>query len=175
MTIARQDRMKINEDITSAEVRLIGLDGEQLGVLPIQKALEQADEAGVDLVEVSPNAKPPVCKIIDYGKYLYQKEKKKKEDKKKQKIVEVKEIKFSPKIGQHDFDYRMKRIIEFLEKGDKVKVTVRFRGREMSHTDLGFVITNQVMDHIKDIAVIERKAKMEGRNLSMFLAPIKKK
>jgi len=175
MTIALKNRMRINGEITVQEVRLIGADGEQVGVMPTQEALQKAEDAGVDLVEISPNARPPVCKITDYGKYLYRVEKKKKDDKKKQKVVEVKEVKFTPKIGQHDFDYRLKRIINFIEKGHKVKVTVYFRGREMAHTDLGFKIANQVLDNVKDIVTVERRPKMEGRNLSLFLVPLKKK
>lgn len=175
MTIARKNRMRINGEITVQEVRLIGADGEQVGVISTQEALQKAEDAGVDLVEISPNARPPVCKLTDYGKYLYQMEKKKKDDKKKQKVVEVKEVKFTPKIGQHDFDYRLKRIIKFIEKGNKVKVTVYFRGREMAHTDLGFKIANQVLENVKDLVTVERAPKMEGRNLSLFLVPLKKK
>lgn len=167
--------MRINDEIRAKEVRLISSSGEQLGVVPLDEALAKAQLEEMDLVEISPNAEPPVCKIINYGKYLYQLEKKAKEVKKKQKIVEIKEMKFGPKIDDHDFDYRLKRIVEFLEKGDKVKITVRFRGRELSHPELGYEIIDKVKEMTAAISTIEKPAKMEGRNLGMVLAPNKKK
>lgn len=165
--------MRINEQIRAKEVRLTSEDGEQLGVVSLQEALRQAEEEGLDLVEIAPQAKPPVCKIIDYGKFLYQKEKKAKEAKKNQVKTEIKEIKFGPKIGDNDFNYRVKHIIEFLEKGDKIKVTIRFRGRELAHTELGFRITDRVVEMTKEVATVEKKAKLEGRNITMFLSPLK--
>lgn len=146
-----------------------------MGVVSLDEAIAKAQLEEMDLVEISPNAEPPVCKIINFGKYLYQLEKKQKEAKKKQKVVEIKEMKFGPKIDDHDFEYRMKRIIEFLDKGDKVKITVRFRGRELSHPELGYEIIDKVKEQTVEICTLEKPAKMEGRNLSMVLAPIKKK
>ena len=152
---------------------MIGDEGEQLGVVSLQEALEKSEEAGLDLVEVSPTAKPPVCRIIDYGKFLYQKEKKLKEARKKQKTVELKEMKFTPRIDTHDFDYRIKRVKEFIAKGDKVKITIRFRGREMAHTELGFNVINRVKEEVKDICQIEKPSKLEGRNITMVIVPLK--
>ncbi len=157
------------------EVRLIGKDGEQLGVLPIKEALKKAKELDVDLVEVSPNADPPVCKLIDYGKFLYQKEKKAKEARKKQKVVEVKEFKLRPWIDNHDFSYRLTQMKDFLQRGDKVKITIRFRGRELSHANLGFELVNKVLEQLKENCVVEKPAKMEGRNIVLVLAPAKQK
>ncbi len=165
--------MRINDQIRAAEVRLIDEKGEQLGVVSLQEALKKADEAGFDLVEVSPTAKPPVCRIIDYGKFLYQKEKKLKEARKKQKTVEIKEMKFTPRIDKHDFDYRIKRVREFIAKGDKVKITIRFRGREMAHTELGFDVIKRVKEEVKDICQIEKPSKLEGRNITMVIVPLK--
>lgn len=170
----KDDKLRINDEIKVKEVRLISEEGEQLGIVPLEEALSKATQASLDLVEISPNADPPVCKIIDYGKYLYQKAKKAKEAKKNQKTVEIKEMKFGPKIDDHDFSYRMKRILQFLEKGDKVKVTVRFRGREMSHTELGYKIIDKVLAEAESVSTVEKRPKLEGKNLSMVLAPNKK-
>lgn len=153
---------------------MIDAEGEQAGVLSLADALKLAEAAGMDLVEMSPNADPPVARVIDYGKFLYQKEKKLKEAKKKQKVVEIKEIKFTPRIDVHDFTYRIKRVVEFLEKGDKVKITIRFRGREMAHTELGFHVVERVMEEVKAVSSIEKPAKLEGRNITLVLAPLKK-
>ncbi len=153
---------------------MIGAEGEAIGVVSLDEALKLAEQAGMDLVEMSPNAEPPVARIIDYGKFLYQKEKKLKEAKKKQKVVEIKEIKFTPRIDVHDFTYRVKRVIEFLEKGDKVKITIRFRGREMAHTELGFHVVERVMEDVKNVSTIEKPAKLEGRNITLVLQPLKK-
>ena len=163
--------LQINEGIREKEVRLIDSDGSQLGIVPIRKALEIAEERKLDLVNVAPNAKPPVCKIMDYGKYKYELTKKEKEAKKKQRVINVKEIRLTPNIEIHDLTVKAKRANEFLENGDKVKVSVRFRGREMGHTEIGKVVLNDFAELIKDKGIIEKAAKLEGRNMTMFLAP----
>lgn len=129
----------------------------------------------LDLVEISPEADPPVCKIVDFGKFVYQREKKVKEAKKKQKIIELKEMKFSPKIDKHDYQYRVQHILNFLDKGDKVKVTIRFRGREMSHTEFGFELIQKILEEVKEFCTIEKPPKLEGRSLTAVLSPLKKK
>jgi translation initiation factor IF-3 len=158
------------------EVRLIGAEGEQFGILEISAALQRAEDMGLDLVEISPTAQPPVCKIMDYGKFRFEEEKRMKDSRKKQKIIRVKEVKFRPITDDHDFEYKVKNGIKFLERGDKLKVTIRFRGREMAHQDLGMKVIEKVRDLIQQsIAVIEeRKALFEGRNLIMILAPAKR-
>jgi len=145
--------------------------GEQVGVVTIGRALEMADEVGLDLVEVSPNADPPVCKLLDYGKFKYDAQKKAAEARKRQKTVDVKEIKMRPGINQHDYDVKMRAINKFLEEGDKVKVTLRFRGREMVHQDLGMNVLNRVRDDLGEIIKIEQWPKMEGRQMTMVMAP----
>ncbi|ABV87582.1 translation initiation factor IF-3 [Shewanella pealeana ATCC 700345] len=156
------------------EVRLNGLDGEQLGILTIKEAQEVADEAGVDLVEISPNAEPPVCRVMDYGKFLFDKAKAQKEQKKKQKIVQVKEIKFRPGTDENDYQVKLRNLTRFLEDGDKAKVTLRFRGREMAHQSLGMDLLNRIKADLEVIAVVESFPKMEGRQAVMVLAPKKK-
>lgn len=163
--------LQINEGIRDREVRLIDSDGSQLGVLPTRKALEIAEERKLDLVNVAPNAKPPVCKILDYGKYKYELAKKEKEARKKQKVINVKEIRLTPNIEIHDLNVKAKRANEFLDDGDKVKVAVRFRGREMGHTEIGRVVLNDFANLTKDHGIIEKPARMEGRNMVMFLTP----
>ncbi|WP_041410939.1 translation initiation factor IF-3 [Shewanella pealeana] len=166
---------RINELITGVpEVRLNGLDGEQLGILTIKEAQEVADEAGVDLVEISPNAEPPVCRVMDYGKFLFDKAKAQKEQKKKQKIVQVKEIKFRPGTDENDYQVKLRNLTRFLEDGDKAKVTLRFRGREMAHQSLGMDLLNRIKADLEVIAVVESFPKMEGRQAVMVLAPKKK-
>ncbi|WP_083758317.1 translation initiation factor IF-3 [Shewanella halifaxensis] len=166
---------RINELITGVtEVRLNGLDGEQLGILTIREAQEVADEAGVDLVEISPNAEPPVCRVMDYGKFLFDKAKAQKEQKKKQKIVQVKEIKFRPGTDENDYQVKLRNLTRFLEDGDKAKVTLRFRGREMAHQSLGMDLLNRIKADLEVIAVVESFPKMEGRQAVMVLAPKKK-
>jgi translation initiation factor IF-3 len=150
---------------------LIDAEGEKRGVTPIETALEMAEEAGLDLVEVSPTARPPVCKILDYGKYKYEAQKKAAEAKKKQKIVEVKEIKMRPNIDTHDYDVKMRAMQRFFDDGDKVKVTLRFRGREMAHQDLGFKLLKKVQVETDDYAKVEQYPKLEGRQMMMVLAP----
>ncbi len=145
--------------------------GEQVGVVTIGRALEMADEVGLDLVEVSPNADPPVCKLLDYGKFKYDAQKKAAEARKRQKTVDVKEIKMRPGINQHDYDVKMRAINKFLDEGDKVKVTLRFRGREMVHQDLGMNVLNRVRDDLGEIVKIEQWPKMEGRQMTMVMVP----
>ncbi|MDD4113420.1 MAG: translation initiation factor IF-3 [Herbinix sp.] len=159
----------INEQIRDKEVRLISEEGEQLGIVPAKDALKLAKDANLDLVKIAPSAKPPVCKIIDYGKYKYELTRKEKEAKKKQKVTEVKEIRFSPNIDDNDLNTKANMARKFLAKGDKVKVTLRFRGREMAHTSSSRVILDTFFALLEDIAVIERPARLEGRNMSMFL------
>jgi translation initiation factor IF-3 len=174
--IATKDaKFRINDEIQAKEVRVITDDGEQFGVLSLADAIKKAEEMSVDLVELSPDASPPVCKLIDYGKFLYQKEKKDKEARKKQKIVELKEMKFRPKIDDHDFDYRIKQIREFLDEGDKVKITIRFRGRELVHAQLGFDLIEKIVAQFQDLALPEKKAKLEGKSITLVLAPNIKK
>ena len=163
--------LQINEDIREKEVRLIDDDGSQLGVVPIKKAMEIANEKKLDLVNVAPNAKPPVCKILNYGKYKYEIAKKDKEAKKNQKIINVKEIRLTPNIEIHDLTTKAKRAIEFLNNGDKVKVSVRFRGREMGHTEKGREVLNEFLELMMNNATVEKAPKMEGRNMTMFLVP----
>jgi translation initiation factor IF-3 len=166
----------VNERIRVREVRLIGDDGEQKGIVPTSEAMEMAREAGHDLVEVAPQAKPPVCRIMDYGKYKFDQEKKERENKKKQKQTQLKEIRMQPKIEPHDLQFKSKHIREFLEQGHKVKVTVRFRGREMAHTERGRVVLNNILDLLEDSYSVDRNPAMEGRFMSMILSPnIKKK
>lgn len=156
-------------------MRVISDEGGQLGVLPIAEALKKAEELGVDLVEISPEAQPPVCKLIDYGKFLYQKEKKLKEARKKQKVIEIKEMKFRPKIDDHDFDYRIKQIKEFLLEGDKVKITIRFRGRELVHSQLGFDLMNRIIDMVKDLGTPDKQPKFEGKSIVVVITSHTKK
>lgn len=161
----------MNELIEESEVLLIDAAGEKRGVIPIETAMELAAEAGLDLVEVSPNAKPPVCKLLDYGKYKYQAQKKANEARKKQKTVDVKEIKMRPNIDTHDYDVKMRNMLRFFDEGDKVKVTLRFRGREMAHQELGMRLLDKVREQVDEIAKVELYPKLEGRQMVMVLAP----
>ena len=163
--------IRINERIRVPQVRLIDTTGEQIGIVPTREALRMALEKGFDLVEISPTAKPPVCKIMDYGKYKYELNKKAKSAKKKQHIIQMKEMRLRPKIEEHDYQFKLKHIREFLEKGNKVKVFVEFRGREMAHQELGHKIIQRLEEDLKDLGIIEQKAKMEGRNLSLTFMP----
>ena len=165
------DGPRINEMINSRSVRCIDPDGEQLGILSIDEAINKAEELGLDLVELQPNADPPVCKILDYGKHKYQAQKRANEARKKQKIIEVKEIKLRPNIDQHDYQVKMKAVRKFIDGGDKVKITLRFRGREMAHVELGTDLLTRVQEDIDDFAKIESMPKMEGRQMTMILAP----
>lgn len=159
----------INEQIRDKEVRLIGEDGEQVGVMSAKDAMKLAKEAGVDLVKIAPNANPPVCKIVDYGKYRYEMTRKEKEAKKKQKVTDVKEIRLSPNIEGNDLNTKANQARKFLSKGDKVKVSLRFRGREMAHVGISKQILDDFFAKLEDVAVIEKPAKMEGRSMIMFL------
>lgn len=163
--------LQINEGIRSKEVRLIGADGEQIGVVPINEALDAAREADLDLVNIAPNAKPPVCKIIDYGKYRYEAIKREKEAKKKQKVINVKELRLSPNIDTHDLEVKANQANNFLKKGDRVKVSVRFRGRELGHTSIGKDVLNNFAELTSENGIIDKKPTMEGRSMVMFLAP----
>ena len=161
----------MNDDITADSVRLIDADGEQVGVVSVAEGIGMADEAGLDLVEVSPNANPPVCKILDYGKYKYEAQKKANEARKKQKTIDVKEIKMRPGIEEHDYQVKMRSVRKFLDNGDKVKMTIRFRGREMAHQDLGMRVLDRVRDELDEEVKIEQYPKTEGRLMTMVMAP----
>jgi translation initiation factor IF-3 len=162
---------RVNEEILVPRVRLVDESGQMVGVVGRNEALEMAGEAGLDLVEVAPGADPPVCKILDYGKFKYEEQKKKNEARKKQKVIEVKEIKLRPGIDDHDYDVKMRSMVKFIEEGDKVKVTMRFRGRELAHQDLGMNVLMRVRDALDQIAKIEQFPRMEGRQMIMVLAP----
>ena len=163
--------MRINEEIHIREVRVTSATGEQLGIMQTRDALRLAEEQHLDLVEVAPKARPPVCRIMDFGKYRYEQQKREKEAKKKQKVITIKEVKLRPNIEQHDFDVKLKNALRFVEEGNKVKVTIMFRGREMSHQELGRDVLDRVAECMKDKVQIERGAKVEGRNMTMVLAP----
>jgi translation initiation factor IF-3 len=164
-------QVNVNERIRSSEVRVIGQDGSQLGVLSLKKALELAAQDELDLVEVAPNADPPVCKIMDYGKFKYQQNKRTQEAKKKQTVIQVKEVKIRPKTDEHDLLVKIRHIKRFLSQRDKAKVTILFRGREIAYTDQGTKVMDRVKEELKEDAVIEQHPKMEGRNMVMILAP----
>ncbi|WAJ71588.1 translation initiation factor IF-3 [Catenovulum adriaticum] len=168
-------KARINEEIDAKEVRLIGADGEQAGLVSLREAQDLADQAKLDLVEISPNAKPPVCRVMDYGKFLYEKSKTAKEQKKKQKQIQVKEIKFRPGTDIGDYQVKLRNLRRFIEDGDKTKVTIRFRGREMAHQEIGIEMMNRVKNDLSDIATCESfPRRVEGRQMIMVLAPIKK-
>jgi translation initiation factor IF-3 len=162
---------QINEEIRDKEIRLIGDDGAQLGIMSPAAALDIAYEKNLDLVKIAPGSEPPVCKIMDYGKYRFEQSKREKETKKNQKIVEIKEIRMSPGIGLNDFNVKLKNGQKFLMDGDRLKVTVRFRGREMTHTEIGTELLARFADACKDIAVVSKPAKLDGRHMTMFLNP----
>ena len=163
--------MRINEEIRAREVRVVADEGEQLGIMSGRDALNLALERHMDLVEIAPNAKPPVCRIMDYGKYRYEQQKRDKEARKKQKSFDIKEVKLRPGIEDHDFDVKFKTAVRFLEDGDKVKITSMFRGRELSHPELGEVLLIKMAKQLEDLAVIERAAKLEGKNMIMIVSP----
>ena len=166
---------RINDRIRAPEIRLIGAEGENVGVVSPDRALRMAEDAGLDLVEISPNAAPPVCKIMDYGKYKYEQQKRESEARKKQKTIEVKEVKFRPNTDTHDYDVKMRNVFKFLENGDKVKVTLRFRGREMAHQNLGRELLERVAEDTKEIGRVENFPKMEGRQMIMLIGPLPNK
>lgn len=166
----KQEGPNINDQIATDKVRLIDSEGEMKGVFPTSKAIEMAVDEGLDLVEVSPNADPPVCKIMDYGKYKYEQQKKASEARKKQKVVDVKEVKISPRIEKHDYEVKMRNARRFLESGDKVKVSMRLRGREMAHQEIGFDLLKQMIEELDEISSVELHPKLEGRQMIMVLA-----
>ncbi len=176
----RQDRRTapkapINENIAAREVRLIGADGEQIGIVSIDEALKAAEEAHLDLVEISAEATPPVCRIMDYGKHLFEKKKQQAQARKNQKQVQIKEIKFRPGTDIGDYQVKLRNLIRFLEDGDKAKVSLRFRGREMAHQDLGMELLNRIEADLAEYGTVEQRPKLEGRQLMMVIAPKKKK
>jgi len=167
----RETGPRINDRIRGLEIRLIGANGENVGIVTPTRALAMAEEAGLDLVEISPTAVPPVCKIMDFGKFKYEQQKREAEARKKQKVIEVKEIKFRPGTDTHDYDVKMRSVMKFLGEGDKVKVTLRFRGREMAHQDLGAQLLTRVAEDVKDVAKVEQMPKLEGRQMVMMIGP----
>ncbi|WP_188647842.1 translation initiation factor IF-3 [Marinithermofilum abyssi] len=166
-----KEQQQVNEAIRAREVRLIDAQGNQLGIKPLREALRLAQEAELDLVNVAPQAKPPVCRIMDYGKYRYEQSKREKEARKKQKTIQVKEIRFSPSIEEHDVQTKLRNVKKFLKKGDKVKLSIRFRGREITHQELGRSILDRMAEEVKDLGEVERKPKLEGRHMIMILSP----
>ncbi|MBL1457611.1 translation initiation factor IF-3 [uncultured Methylophaga sp.] len=169
------DQKRLNSEITAREIRVTDANGEQLGIIPLAKALELAEEAELDLVEIAPQAEPPVCRIMDYGKYVFEANKQKAIAKKKQKQIQVKEIKFRPGTEEGDYQVKLRNLTRFLEEGNKTKVSLRFRGREMAHQELGLKLLERVADDLKDLSVIEQHPKKEGRQMIMVLAPSNKK
>lgn len=169
--MSRHDEPRVNREITSASIRLIDQNGDMLGVVSLREALALSERAGLDLVEVSPTASPPVCKILDYGKYRYEVQKKAHEARKKQKTVVVKEIKLRPVIDKHDLEIKIRSILSFLKDGDKVRITMRFRGREMDHSEVGMNIINQVQETLLEQAKIEQSPRIEGKQISMLVGP----
>ena len=169
-TISKKDSL-INEEIREKEVRVIDADGSQLGILPLKQALSIAAEKGLDLVDIAPQATPHVCRIMDYNKFRYEQAKREKEARKNQKTVDIKEVRMSMNIDTHDFETKANQAIKFLKGGDKVKVSVRFRGREMAHTDLGKALLDRFKDACAEVGVIDKPAKMEGRSMAMFISP----
>lgn len=161
----------INEEIREKEVRVIGSDGTQLGIMPIKAALEAASSKNLDLVLIAPKATPPACKIMDYGKYRFETAKKEKENRKNQKVVSIKEVRLSPSIDTHDFETKLKSAVKFLQSGDKVKVTVRFRGRELHHASLGEELLARFAEGVSEVGNVDKKPKLEGRNMAMFISP----
>jgi translation initiation factor IF-3 len=170
-SISKDKDIQVNHEIKAREVRLIGADGKQLGVMPLREALRYAQEANLDLVKIASNAKPPVCKVMDFGKYKYEQSKREKEARKNQKVINVKEIRMNPTIDEHDFQVRLKNTLKFLQEGNKVKVSIRFRGRQMAHTKLGEEVLNKMAENIKEYGIVERMPKMEGRSMIMILSP----
>jgi translation initiation factor IF-3 len=170
----KANRIRVNEDIRVREVRVISDEGEQLGVLPTHEALQKAKEAGLDLVEVAATSQPPVCKIMDFGKHKYELAKRARDAKKKQHHFGVKEVKYRPKIEKHDYDFKTKRALRFLDRGDKVKITIQFRGREMAHPEFGRKICEKVAKDVAEVGTVEQMPKREGRTMVMFLQPVKK-
>jgi translation initiation factor IF-3 len=175
LSIALEKEMRINGEIDAPQVRLVADDGEQLGVVSIREAMAKAEDAELDLVEIAPQAVPPVCKIMDYGKYKYHEQKKQHEAKLKQKQIQVKEIKFRPRTDEADYQVKLKNLIRFLNEGDKTKITLRFRGREMAHQEFGLELLKRVEQDLLEYGLVEQFPKMEGRQMVMVLGPKKKK
>lgn len=171
MSPGKGDTTRVNRQIRADKVRVVDSDGEMVGVLSVDEAMEMAQEAGMDLVEVSPNADPPVCKILDYGKYKYEAQKRANEARKKQKVIHLKEVKMRPNIDSHDYEVKMRNVRKFLEAGDKVKLTIRFRGREMAHQELGMELLQKVEQEIEELGKVDQRPKMEGRQMMMVLSP----
>ena len=173
--IAAEKETRLNEQIRVPEVRLIGADGQQVGVVPIATAMQMAEEAGMDLVEISPNVTPPVCRVMNYGKFQYEESKRKHAAKKKQKQIQIKEVKFRPGTDVGDYQVKLRNLIRFLEDGDKAKVSLRFRGREIAHQELGMQMLKRIEIDLEPYSVVEQFPKMEGKQMSMMLAPKKRK
>ncbi|MBE2258375.1 MAG: translation initiation factor IF-3 [Candidatus Accumulibacter sp.] len=173
--MALQKAQRVNGEINALEVRLVGEDGEALGVMSAREALSLAEEAGLDLVEIAPMARPPVCRIVDFGKFKYQEQKRQHEQRQKQKQVQVKEVKLRPGTDENDYQIKLRNMTRFLEEDDKVKVTLRFRGREMAHQDIGMRQIERIRADLQDVAIVEQMPKMEGRQMIMVLTPNKKK
>lgn len=172
--IAQEKEARVNEEITAPEVRLIGMDGEQLGIVSLQQALALAEENDIDLVEIAPTAKPPVCRLMDYGKFKYREAKKRHEAKLKQKQIQVKEVKFRPGTDEGDYQVKLRNLIRFLQEGDKAKITLRFRGREVTHQELGLRLLKRVENDLAEYGQVEQYPKLEGRQMVMVMAPLKK-
>jgi translation initiation factor IF-3 len=172
--IAAPKRNRVNREINATEVRLIGADGNQIGVVALREAQERAEEEGLDLVEIVPNAEPPVCRIMDFGRFLFDQKKKTQEARKKQKQVQVKEVKFRPGTDQGDYQVKLRNLVRFLNEGDKAKVTMRFRGREHAHRELGLDLLKRVEGDLAEISMVEQQPQMEGRQMVMVLTPKKK-
>ena len=170
MVISKEQQVQINEDIRDKEVRVIGPDGGQLGIMSSSEALDKATEANLDLVKIAPQAVPPVCKIMDYGKYRFEQQKREKEAKKNQRTFDIKEVRLSLGIDTHDFDTKVKQAAKFVQGGDKVKATIRFKGRELGHPEHGLEIMRKFAEALAEVAVVEKPAKLEGRSMMMFLA-----
>ena len=171
LTAKREDKTRINGDIRVPEVRVIDENGEQLGIMPTDQALRTAQDGQLDLVEVAPTAKPPVCRIMDYGKYKFEQEKRARQARKHQKVVEVKEIRLKPNMAEHDIAYRVRHAVEFLQEGNKVRATVRFYGRQIIHTELGHTLLMRFANELDDQSIVEQTPKLEGRQMSLMLAP----
>ncbi|MDK2124815.1 translation initiation factor IF-3 [Parachitinimonas caeni] len=172
--MAQDKEPRVNGEISAREIRLVGVEGEQLGIVSLDRALEMAEEAEVDLVEIAPTAQPPVCRLMDYGKFKYRESKKRHEAKLKQKQIQVKEVKFRPGTDEGDYQVKLRNLIRFLTEGDKAKITLRFRGREMAHQEFGIALLKRVETDLADVAMVEQFPKMEGRQMVMMLAPKKR-
>ncbi len=171
--MANAEDFRVNQEIEAREVRLVDERGAQVGIVSLREALMRAEDAGLDLVEVAPTARPPVCKILDYGKFKYEEQKKANAARKKQRITEIKEIKMRPSIDDNDYGIKMRKVREFIDEGDKVKVTMRFRGREMAHQHLAMDLLNKVKEEMADVAKVEQMPKLEGRQMVMVMAPLR--